>query len=237
MMIGGLCESPLTMRALILLARRAQRRQDTAARRHRSRRHLWQRVRRGADRRGGAEARRRSPRARSPTSRARRRRPRAQLPRRRGRRGGRGRLDLAGGDGGGAEAQRARDPRDDRAALQEAAQAPGAAPRHHAGRRGDHQAVGAQIREAQGADDRGDEERPPQQRPHRASGRSALRAQPPHGRGRGQAAAARRGLRRQAPGLPQPPYGPGAQPRLGRAGEAAARQGLGLAGQQARQAR
>ena len=59
MMIGGLCESPLTMRALILLARRAHRRQDAAARRHRSRRHLRQCVRRGAGGRGGGAAGRR----------------------------------------------------------------------------------------------------------------------------------------------------------------------------------
>ena len=46
MMIGGICESPLTVRALAAVARRAQRRQDAAARHHRSRRDLRQRPRR-----------------------------------------------------------------------------------------------------------------------------------------------------------------------------------------------
>ena len=42
-MIGGICESPLTMRAIIAVARRPGRREDAAARHHRPRRHLWRR--------------------------------------------------------------------------------------------------------------------------------------------------------------------------------------------------
>ena len=43
MMIGGICENPLTIRAIIGWRDALSRRQDAAARHHRPRRHLWQR--------------------------------------------------------------------------------------------------------------------------------------------------------------------------------------------------
>ena len=44
-MIAGICESPLTIRAIMSMAQCAERRRAPAARRHRPRRHLWRRSR------------------------------------------------------------------------------------------------------------------------------------------------------------------------------------------------
>ena len=44
-MIAALCESPLTIRAIIVARHAADRRRGNAARRHRPRRHLWRRPR------------------------------------------------------------------------------------------------------------------------------------------------------------------------------------------------
>ena len=66
MMIGGICENPMTIRAIVALARCPERREDAAARHHRSRRHLRQwRVRAGTGRDSGRCSGRRQGRGRS----------------------------------------------------------------------------------------------------------------------------------------------------------------------------
>ena len=88
MMIGGICESPLTVRALMRLARCAERRKDAAARHHRSRRDIRRRRARpyrGRDLRwrprAPRPARSRRPRPRSrPKSRAEGGAPKARKP-------------------------------------------------------------------------------------------------------------------------------------------------------------
>jgi len=124
-MIAGLCESPLTFQAVINLARRAQQRQDPAARPS----SIWSHLRRprGQGRTPGRRPRRSAGRSRSgPGTRwgKWRRRRAASGGRAGGRRGLRERA-FARGDGGRAQAQGARDLRQHRRHLQEAAQAAG----------------------------------------------------------------------------------------------------------------
>ena len=101
MMIGGICESPMTIRALLEWHDALVEFQDAAARHHRSRRHLQPQGRLHP----GAGRRRRGGRARSRGTRRRARRAPSR-GRRRCRRRQRGEQHLAGRDGRGTAADR-----------------------------------------------------------------------------------------------------------------------------------
>ena len=232
-MIAGLCESPLTFQAIIIwrdelnsakiLLRdvidleatyegpEAKSAPPPIAR---------------ADR--GAAGRARSAGSRSRPSRRRRCRRRA-APRRRDRRRGRFReRHVAGGHGGRAQAQGARDLRQDRRRLQAAQEAAGQARRDARGERADLAPAAEGLREAARRGHQGREEPVAQQRPHRDAGRAALPHQPQPGAAGEPPDAARRQLRRAAPelhrrvlrqragpGLARPHGGPARQEPLG----------------------